>query len=1089
VQISMLGPLEVRTGSGAVLDLAGARLRTLLILLALEPGRVVPTSRLLDELWGAEVPANATNALQALVSRLRRAVPGIVLTTRPAGYQLDVEPDAVDVRRFERLAAAGHEQVRTDPAGAAVTLRSALALWRGPALADVAEAGFALATIARLEELRLTAVQDRVDADLRLGAHAGLVAELEGLVAQHPLREPLIGRLMRAQWAAGQRGAALRVYEQARARLVDELGVEPSAELSALHLEILRAEVEPAPARTEPDPREAPGERRTNLRSELTSFVGRDDELAQVGTLVNRSRLTTLTGTGGAGKTRLATEAARAQLGAQPDGVWLVELAPVSDPAEVAQTVLAALGLRDHALVDSRRRAVADDPAEPADRLVAALSGQQALLVLDNCEHLIAAAAALADRILRASPRMRILATSREPLGITGEALWPVEPLALPPARADADEARRYAAVRLFADRARAVRPGFEVTEDNAAAVTAICRALDGIPLAIELAAARLRAMTPEQVAGRLGDRFRLLTGGSRTALPRHQTLRAVVGWSWELLDEAERALWRRLSVFAGGATTAAAERVCAGGPVPAEAVPDLLASLVEKSLLVVRDGDGTPRYRLLETIKAYGYERLDGAGEREHLRAAHAAYFLALAEEAQECLYGLGQLHWLDQLTRDHDNLHAAIRGAVAARDAPTAVRLVAALGWYWFLRGHKAEGAELTGEALAVPGDVADVTRGLAYAMGALLVIDSVRDVDTAMDWFTRAAEAATRVPPADQPPLLRMIGPLREVFEASRERRNAVAESMVDAVVDDADPWVGATARMLRGHLLLNDGHDHDRVEEDFRAALSAYRRLGERWGTAFTLASLADLAAWRGEHETAAEYAEEALGLVGELGSIEDQVQFRNRLALHQWMLGRPDRARRTLARAERDAQRSGLPEQLCNVARTAGDLARYDGDLAAARAHLDRAGDLVDREKRFVPQVQALVASSRGYLEAAEGNLAEARTQHAEALTTAIESADSPVVGQILVGLADLAAHCGDPALAATLLGASEAVRGTPDLSTPDLARVTAAARDALGAEPAARRSGDDDFDEAYRRGRATTVDGIRDLVGVLIPAA
>jgi tetratricopeptide (TPR) repeat protein len=433
-----------------------------------------------------------------------------------------------------------------------------------------------------------------------------------------------------------------------------------------------------------------------------------------------------------------------------------------------------------------------------------------------------------------------------------------------------------------------------------------------------------------------------------------------------------------------------------------------------------------------------------------------------------------------LDQLTRDHDNLQAAVRGAVAAGDAATAVRLVAALGWYWWLRGHKVEGAELTAAAMAVPGDVPEPTRGLAYAVGALLVVDGQRDLDVAMEWFARAAEAARRIPPADHPPLLRMIGPLRDVFEASREHRDAVATQAVDAVVDDPDPWVGATARIMRAHLLLNDGHDHVRAEDDFRAALDAYRSLGERWGTAFTLASLADLAAWRGEHDTAAEYAAEALGLVGELGSTEDEVQFRIRLAQHQWMLGRPDRARRTLARAERDAQRVGLPEQLSVVARTAGDLARYDGDLAAARVHLDRARAFVDRGKRFVHQVRALVASSRGYLEAAGGDLVEARAQHAEALAAALESADAPVIGQVVVGLADLAVHSGDATRAATLLGASVAVRGTPDLSTPDQARVTAAARDALG---------EAGFDEAYRRGRATTTDGIRDLVGVLIPGA
>ena len=465
-------------------------------------------------------------------------------------------------------------------------LREALALWRGPALADVAEAGYAQVVIARLDELRLAALQDRIDADLRLGVTAPLVAELEGLVVEHPLREPLVGRLMRALQAAGRPGAALTAYDQARTRLVEQLGIEPSAGLAALHLAILRADDDrhgerhadgvragqhqpgdhhaaKARAATESDRAAAgaqsqamtadhdgtAGQPGTNLRAELTSFVGRDAELRQVAGLVGAHRLTTLTGPGGAGKTRLAVEAARAELGAMPDGVWLVELAPVTDPAEVAPTVLATLGLRDRALLRGGRQVPAPDTAaDPLARLAAALSGKQALLVLDNCEHLVAAAAVLADRVLGACPKVRIIATSREPLNITGEVLWPVRPLTLPPAGQAPDPAALtgYASVQLLAQRARAVCPGFEVNPANAADVARICRALDGMPLAIEVAAARLRSMSPEQVAARLDDRFRLLTGGSRTALPRHQTLRAVVGWSWDLLDDAERALARK---------------------------------------------------------------------------------------------------------------------------------------------------------------------------------------------------------------------------------------------------------------------------------------------------------------------------------------------------------------------------------------------------------------------------------------------------------------------------------------------------------------------------------------------------------------
>src|SRR5580658_7859349 len=458
----MLGPLEVRTDGdpGEVLEVGGLRLRALLIMLALRPGQFVPASQLIDGLWAEAAPAGAANALQALVSRLRRALPDAVIESRPAGYQLALDPQATDIVRFEQLAAAGRAQLREDPAAAGATLTRALGLWRGPALVDVAETDFGRAAVARLDELHLAALEHRIDADLRTPGQqltAALVAELEGLVVAHPMREPLAGLLMRALAASGRRGAALEVYEQTRERLVDLLGVEPSAELAALHLDLLRADDRPAAPPAEPAPRPAAP---TNLRAELTSFVGRDAELAQVAGLLGAHRLITLTGPGGAGKTRLAVEAARAELAATPDGVWLVELAPVTDPAEVASAVLGALGLREQFLVRTGKaagtfRSATDDQADTLARLVGALARQQALLVLDNCEHLVAAAATLADRVLAACPRVRILATSREPLNITGEAVWTVGPLALPPEPAVTSMAAERAVVPVSAPAGR----------------------------------------------------------------------------------------------------------------------------------------------------------------------------------------------------------------------------------------------------------------------------------------------------------------------------------------------------------------------------------------------------------------------------------------------------------------------------------------------------------------------------------------------------------------------------------------------------------------------------------------------------------
>jgi predicted ATPase/DNA-binding SARP family transcriptional activator len=1087
VQIAALGPLEVRADSGELVEIGGARLRTLLILLALEPGRVVTTSRLVDALWGEQVPAGAGNALQALVSRLRRAVPGIVVTPRPAGYQLEIDPDTVDVRRFERLAAGGRSQLGADPAGALATLREALALWRGPALADVAGERFAQATIAWLDELRLTALQDRVEAELRLGPSAALAAELEALVTTHPLHEPLVGQLMRVQYALGRRGAALVSYERARTRLADQLGTDPSPELVALHTELLRANHRPAakdrPATTQPPPDQPPvtappdqaapaAAELTNLRAELTSFVGRDEELSEVGRLLDRSRLTTLTGPGGAGKTRLAVEAARTQLTTMPDGVWLIELAPVTDPGEVAQTVLATLGLRDQALLATRpRRPVAEEPIEPLGRLVAALSDKQALLVLDNCEHLVSAAATLADRVLRTCARVRIVATSREPLGIDGENLWPVQPLALPPPDADADTARRYAAVRLLADRAGAVCPGFAVTAANVTALVRVCRALDGMPLAIELAAARFRAMAPEQVAARLDDRFRLLTGGSRTALPRHQTLRAVVDWSWELLDDAERALCRRLSVFAGGATLESAEQVCAGGPVAPAGILDLLTALVDKSLLVARHDPGGTRYRMLETIRAYGQERLAEAGELDATRAAHAAYLLGLAEAAADQLHRVDQLTWLDRLAAEHDNLHTAMRWAIATGDALTAVRLVAAVGWYWWLRGYKVEGAELSQGALALTGEVPDEIRAVALTMSALLTIDGTHHTPWATACFQEAAELAARLP-APIPPLLRLVLPMFALFTVVEASRRPMATNAIEAALADPDPWIAATARVVRAHLELNFGRQHTQAELDFRQALAGYRQLGDRWGTAFALSSLAALLSWRGEFGAAADQLDEGLRLLAELDVAEDAVQYRVRLAQLRWLLGDRDAARTEMARARRDARRVGLPEVSCWVACAQAELARLDGDLDLAGLRLAEAVE-AGRHPFVGQQARALVASAEGLLAAARGDLAAAAGHHVRALRTALESVDSPVIAQTLVGLADLELRRGDPPRAARLLGAGVAVRGTRDLSLVDEVRLTEALADR--------------YPEDYRRGLGTTIETVAELVGELRP--
>ncbi|MFG2975008.1 BTAD domain-containing putative transcriptional regulator [Streptomyces sp. NPDC048331] len=1066
MRISMLGALDVRGEDGSGIGVGGTRLRALLILLALEPGRVVASELLVDGIWQDTPPAGAANALQALVSRLRRALPGIDVESHPAGYRLLVEPDAVDVVRFERLAAAGRAALVRDPDTAARLLREALELWRGPALLDVAAAPFFRAPVTRLTELRTAVLEDRVEADLRVGRGRELTAELTSLVAEHPLRERLVGALMRSLVAAGRPAEALTVYGEARAALAEELGVDPSPELSALHTAVLRGEVEvpagPSPTGEAPTPTPTPtspsspspsptpaaiSSPPTNLRSGLASFVGREEDLHHVGSLMDRYRLTTLTGPGGAGKTRLAVQSARPLLAHFPDGVWLVELGPLSAEAEVAPAVLNALALRDQPA----------GTGDPLDRLVAALRNRTALLVLDNCEHLVEAAATTADRLLGACPGLRILATSREPLGLTGEALWPVRPLPLPPADADAAQALSYAAVRLLNDRAAAARSGFAVTEESARSVTRICRALDGIPLAIELAAARLRTMDVEQLATRLDDRFRLLTDGARTAQRRHRTLRAVVDWSWELLTEAERVLLRRLAAFPGGATVEAAEEVCAGGAVEAYDVLDLITSLTDKSLLVTA-GDG--RYRMLETIRAYGLERLEEAGERESLRRAHAAYFTGLARAADPYLRRAEQLEWLGRLTAEHDNLAAALRGAITAGDARAAVALVAAAGWYWWLGGHKAEGAELAARALALPvpavpagsdrpdDDGDDGARAVACALAALFATAGLGDDRRTAELLGQGLLLAART--GSRHPVVRFLEPLDRLLRSADKGEAAPPDAWAGLLTDE-DPWVRAQARLEGAKTLLGAGGPPAEAEAAIEAALAGFRGLGERWGTSFALTLLADLVARRGDHGAAIGHYEEAVAVLGELGVVEDRLYARVRQAQLFRLAGDPAGSAAAMARAERDAVAAGWPEALAMMAHGKADLARWNGETVPARAELARAKAAV-REVAVHPVFDAVVLDSLGYLDAADGELATARAHRAEALELAAASGHAPTLAQVLVGVADQAVRLDRPREAARLLAAALAVRGGPDHSRPDAARVEAAARAALGAE-------------------------------------
>ena len=677
MRVRVLGPVGMWVDDCEVPVPAG-KPRAILAMLALAGGRAVSAEQLVIGLWGEDPPPTAAKTLQVHVStlraRLRDSDTTLVLTS--SGYRLSIDPEAIDVATFERIADDGMVALGEGRADVASRLlRSALAEWTGEPLSNVLDSPFAAHEADRLALRRLAVVQARVEADLSLGLGATLVDELRAIADASPYDERACGQLMVALYRSGQPAAALAVFRAFRSTLGEELGLEVGPDLVELEHHVLMHDdsLLSAPA--------GAAARRTNLPQDVSRFIGREAETIALAENVRRSRLMTVAGVGGAGKTRLALTVAGSLLDEFADGVWFVELAPLSRPDLVTAAVAEVVGSR----VDDGIEGIADF-----------IDARPMLVVLDNCEHVIDSVASLAHTLLRRCPGLRIIATSREPLAIDGEQIYRVPPLALVDVdKADADEIRGCDAVRLLADRAALQRPGFAISDDDAAAAARICGRLDGMPLAIELAAARLRTLTMDDLAQRLDERFSVLTGSSRHTLARQQTLRALIDWSYDLLSPHEQEMLDRLSVFVGGFTVEAAEAISADA-ADLDAL-ELLTALVDKSLVEVNDNDAT-RFRLLETIRQYATERLKtrDPGVVDGVRLTHARHYLLLAESAAPSLaQGPGQLHWLERLSLDHDNLRVAAITFELRGEVDEGLRLVNALHDYWDIRTHMVEGA----------------------------------------------------------------------------------------------------------------------------------------------------------------------------------------------------------------------------------------------------------------------------------------------------------------------------------------------------------------------------------------------------------
>ncbi|MBI3459907.1 tetratricopeptide repeat protein, partial [Candidatus Acetothermia bacterium] len=742
---------------------------------------------------------------------------------------------------------------------------------------------WAIAPRERWRELYLNALSRLAEWYAKSGQYQRAIEQCQRVITLKPSSETIYRQKMLYHAWATEPNAALETYQLCVNALKEHLEVEPSPETKTLYEKILQGEVPP------------PKISQTNLPASLTSFIGREQELQEIMNLlidvgveraVPRPRLLTLTGFGGTGKTRLAQKAAWDLLEEFPDGVWWVRLAVLTDPALVPQAVASALGLRE-------------EPNRPLiSTLIDYLRSKNLLLVLDNGEHVVEACASLAETLLQNCPQLRILATSREALGVHGEIAWLVPSLSLPDlarlARGgiDLSALRQYEAVRLFAERAAAAQPNFSMTDRNASAIAYICQRLDGIPLAIELAAAKVRVLSIEQIAERLENDFRLLTNPSRTALPKDQTLRAALDWSHNLLSEKQKTLFRRLSVFVGGCVLEAVEAVCAddilgrgGSRIAPTEILELLTQLIDKSLVTVEDHGDVARYRMLETIRHYGQQKLSEQSEPEvlTLRARHRDWFLALAERAEAELLGARQTTWLSQLEQEYDNLRAALRWSLEndEQEAHAALRLSGALGPFWLARSHIDEGSRLLEEALSKGQDAPLSARAKALLWVGTLARhlgDDERVQARCEESLSLFTELKNRWGMAFSLRNLGVVAQHRGDFERAVE----LHQRSLSLCREMGDAWSTAWSLHNLGVVARQQGN-YQRVEALCGESLALFRTLGDKWGIAASLHYLGEVAEHKLEYANARDLHRESLLLYKELGDKRGIAASLNQLA--------------------------------------------------------------------------------------------------------------------------------------------------------------------------------------------------------------
>ena len=953
IRIRLLGGFRVSVGDSTVPANAW-RLRkaaSLVKLLALAPKHRLHREQAMDVLWPDLGKKAASNNLRQALHATRRALGPVagsryltsedeVLVLCPEGHLW------VDVESFEEAAATARRA--RDPAA----YRAALELYAGDLLPEDRYEEWAEVHRRRLREIYLSLLLEFAHLYEESSEHKSAAEVLRQVVEEEPLREEAHVGLMRLDALSGRKREALAHYERLEEAL-REAGAKPAASSSALREEIASGRCTPHGAGDRRALSEEPTSlAKHNLPAQRSSFVGREREMLEVKRELAMTRLLTLTGTGGSGKTRFALEIARDLLGAYPDGVWMVELAPLSEPRLVSQEIASTLKIREQ-------------PGRPlVDTLVDALRNRKMLLVVDNCEHLIDACASLVDTLLDACSRLRVLATSREALRVAGETSWPVPSLTVPEAGEDSpavESLMRYEAIRLFVERAHSRLPSFALTPENARVVGAICRKLDGIPLAIELAAARVPALDVGQIAGKLEDSLELLTAGGRTTDLRHQTLRATLDWSYDLLGAQERGLFGRFSVFAGGWTLEAAGAVGKDEDIHGDSILDLLSTLVGKSLVVAEAGpEGAQRYRMLEPVRQYAQERLVESGEVRQTRKRHAEYYLALAERARPELRGPRQVAWLELLETEHDNLRAALswslgRGAAqpGGRAPHPGVRLAAALWRFWEAHGHMGEGRRWLEAALSESRGPSVARAEALNGAGWMALFQG--DHGLAITWLEESIalfkELGDKAGAANS---LTNLG-LASLHGGDKGRVAVLREEAEVLRREPLDRRATADLLVFLGMVAIEEG-DYDQVVALNEEGLALSRGLGDVRSIAQHLTILWFERLNQGDHERALVLLEECMRLTAhemthELGIAYNLLGLAGVAALR----GQPLRAARLWGAAE--ALREAIGQPLSPY-----DYANYDyeGYLDIARSRSDEVEwEAAWSEGRAMPLAQAV----------------------------------------------------------------------------------------------------------------------------------